>query len=309
MDFLRLLEGIRTPALNVFFSGVTYLGSELAFIVAALAVFWCVDKRRGYYLFLIGFFGTTLSQSLKLIFRVPRPWVLDRNFTIVESARADAGGYSFPSGHTQTAVGTYGGLAITTKRKWLRIVCLALVVLVPFSRMYLGVHTPLDVGVAFVTAAALALVLWPLMQRAGENRRIMPLLLLAVALCSAAFLVYVTAYPFPADTDAENLAEGVKNAYTLAGAVAGLIAVYALDETKLRFRTEAPWYGQLLKLTLGLALLLAVRTGLKAPLSALLNGSQMANFIRYFLVVLTAGSIWPLTFPFFARLGRGKERT
>ena len=34
-------------------------------------------------------------------------------------------------------------------------VCIALIVLVPFSRMYLGVHTPLDVGVAFLMAAAL----------------------------------------------------------------------------------------------------------------------------------------------------------
>jgi membrane-associated phospholipid phosphatase len=307
VDFLRLLEGLRTPVLNVFFQGLTELGGEAAFLVAALAVFWCVDKRRGYYLMFVGLFGTILSQSLKLVFRVPRPWVLDPKFTIVESARAGASGYSFPSGHTQTAVGIYGGIGVSSQKKWVRIVCLALVILVPFSRMYLGVHTPLDVGAAFVTAALLVLILWPLLRRSGEDRHIMPLMLLAVLLCSAAYLVFVTVYPFPKDTDAANLAAGVKNAYSLAGAALALIAVYALDEKKIHFKTQAPWYGQLLKLALGLALLLAIKSGLKAPLNSLLNGSQAANFIRYFLVVLTAGCVWPLTFPFFARLGRGKD--
>jgi hypothetical protein len=63
--------------------------------------------------------------------------------------------------------------------------------------MYLGVHTPLDVSVAFVTAAALVLALWPLMKRPDTERRLLPMLLGAVALCAAAYLVYVTAYPFP----------------------------------------------------------------------------------------------------------------
>ena len=45
MGFLRLLESIRIPALNVFFSGITYCGDEIAFMVAAFALFWCVNKR------------------------------------------------------------------------------------------------------------------------------------------------------------------------------------------------------------------------------------------------------------------------
>ena len=170
-------------------------------------------------------------------------------------------------------------------------------------------HTPLDVSVAFVTAAALVLALWPLMKRPDTERRLLPMLLGAVALCAAAYLVYVTAYPFPEDVDADNLASGTKNAFSLAGAVLGLIAVWYADGRWIRFDTKAPWYGQALKLALGLALLLAVKQGLKAPLSALFAGGNFAHLVRYFLVVLAAGCGWPLTFPFFARLGRGKEKT
>ena len=94
MDFLRLLAAGRCGALDTFFSGLTYFGSEIAFMAAALLIFWCVDKRQGYYVFLVGALGTVCNQFLKLAFRIPRPWVLDPDFQIVEAARADATGYS-----------------------------------------------------------------------------------------------------------------------------------------------------------------------------------------------------------------------
>ena len=155
MELLYWFESVRTPVLDALMSLVTHLGEEACFMAAALLVLWCVDKRRGYYLLTVGFAGTLASQWLKIACRVPRPWVRDPGFTIVESARAEAGGYSFPSGHTQCAVGWLGGVARFSRSVWVRIVCVALLLAVPVSRMYLGVHTPADVGVSFVLAAAL----------------------------------------------------------------------------------------------------------------------------------------------------------
>jgi undecaprenyl-diphosphatase len=79
-------------------------------------VFWCFDKKHGYFLITIGFLGTVINQFLKVLFRIPRPWVKDPNFTIVESAKEAATGYSFPSGHTQSAVGSFGAVARFTKK-------------------------------------------------------------------------------------------------------------------------------------------------------------------------------------------------
>ena len=124
-------------------------------MAAAIIVFWCVSKSCGYYMLTVGFVGTIVNQFLKLVFRIPRPWVKDPDFQIVESARAEATGYSFPSGHTQNVFASFGCLGRWTKRAWLRVVCALLIVVTAFSRMYLGVHTPLDVGVAFLMAAAL----------------------------------------------------------------------------------------------------------------------------------------------------------
>ena len=301
MELLYWFESIRTPVLNVLMSLVTHLGEETFFMVGALFVFWCVDKRRGYYLLSVGFVGILVNQWLKIVCRVPRPWVKDPNFTIVESARAEAAGYSFPSGHTQTAAGFFGGVARFTRRTWLRIVCIALLLLVSVSRMYLGVHTPADVGVSLAVAAVLVFVLYPLVESTlWFPSRIYGILgvLLAVSL---AFVGFMEFFPFPADVDPGNLGEAVKNAYSMAGAVAGMLVVSVLDDRLIRFPNRAPWWGQAVKLAAGLALVVLVKSLLKAPLLSLFGGHDAANALRYFIMVLVAGAVWPLTFRFFER--------
>ena len=307
MDILYALEKIRTPFWNGVMSAVTQLGGEVIFIVAAVVVFWCVSKWEGYYLMTIAFCGTVLNQSLKLICRVPRPWVRDPNFTIVESARAEATGYSFPSGHTQNAIGLFGGMARWGGRRWVRLGLTALALVIAFSRMYLGVHTPADVGVSLVLAAALVLGLYPLMRRAQEKPRYMGYVLAAMLVVSGAFVVFVEAYGFSADTDAENLASGIGNAWKMLGAVAGMTLAWLLDRRYIHFETQAVWWVQVIKVVVGMALLLAIKSGLKAPLLALLGHEGLAGGVRYFLLVLVAGAVWPLVFRPMSKWGKGKK--
>ena len=302
MDFLYLLQKIRVPGLNELMLAVTELGGEMPFLVIALIVFWCVDKRRGYYVLSVGFLGTLTNQFMKLWFRIPRPWVLDPNFTILEQAREAASGYSFPSGHTQNAVGTFGALVVTTKTKLVRYIALALAVLVPFSRMYVGVHTPADVLVAAAIAGCFLLALRPVVF--DWDGKYIPILLIAMTALAAAFLCFVEFWPFPADIDPHNLESGIKNAYTLAGSLTGLIIVYFVDEKYLRFDTKAVWWAQIVKVALGLLAVLAIKSGLKTPIDALCGGHMVARAIRYFLIVIMAGIVWPLTFKWFSKLGR-----
>ena len=304
MEVLYALESIRVPWLDTAMAAITHLGEETVFMVAALFVFWCVSKRHGYYLLAIGFAGTVLNQFLKLLFRIPRPWVLDSDFTIVESARAQATGYSFPSGHSQNAIGTFGGIARFTRRKWVRVAAIVVAVLVPLSRMYLGVHTPLDVGVAAVIAVALVFALYPLMECSDSRNGVMGAVLAVMLALAAGYLLFVSLYPFPADVDAANLASGVENAWKLLGATAGMLVGWWLDVRFIHFDTRAVWYVQLIKLVGGLALLLGIRAALKAPLAAAL-GAGAGGAVRYGVMVLFAAAVWPMV---FAPLCRALEK-
>lgn len=302
MEFLYLLEGLRTPFLDQVFSLITHLGSEIVFMVLAVVMFWCVNKSQGLYLLSVGCLGTTVNQFLKLACRVPRPWVRDPNFTIVESARADATGYSFPSGHTQNAVGTFGCLAMGAKRNWLRIVFVVLAVLTSFSRMYLGVHTLSDVLVSAGIALLMVAAMHPLFKGLEEHPERGFWILLGLFAVNVLFVIYANTWNFPADVDPENLEHGVKNAAKLMGALLGMAVGYGIDMKWIRFQTEASPVGQILKCVLGLVIVLAIKEGLKP----ILGSGSLSSAVRYGLITLFAAGIWPLTFPFFAKLGRKK---
>lgn len=304
MEVLYLLERIRVPVLNEFMLAVTKFGEETAFLVAALIVFWCVDKYKGYYLMAVGFIGTMANQVLKLACRVPRPWVLDENFTILEQAREEAAGYSFPSGHSQSAVGTFGGIAHTTKNRWVKGICIAIAVLVPISRMYVGVHTPADVLVG--SGMAIILVLGLRKPVLSQREKTMKVLIAAMLAMAVGFLLYVELFPFPVDMDAHNLASGTKNAYTMMGCLVGVAIVYVAERRYVNFETKAIWWAQLLKILLGLGTVLAIKEGLRAPLEWMLPALP-ARAVRYFLIVVWAGLGWPSTFRFFAKLGEKHE--
>ena len=304
MQLLYVLEQLRTPAVTKALSALTYFGGVYGFMVLSIIVFWCIDKRCGYFMLSLGFLGTVINQFLKILFRIPRPWVLDPSFEPVESAVADAGGFSFPSGHTQNVFATFGGIFAWTKKTWLKIVCAVMIVLVAFSRMYLGVHTPLDVGVSVVIGIVLLLVLYPLFRdlEAHPNRFYGVLAVLAVLL--AAFLLYSYLWPFPdwmyAEEHVVNLIEARHNASILTGALAALTIAYTLDLRRTRFDTKAIWWAQILKVVIGLVVTLALIEGTKA----VLGRSDIVTGLRYFLGVLFAAGVWPMTFGWFGRLGK-----
>ena len=308
MQFLYFLENLRCVFLDFFFSLTTLFGEETFFMVIGLIVFWCFNKQQGYYLLGTGFAGTLINQTLKMSFRVPRPWIKDPNFTIVESAREGASGFSFPSGHTQTSVGIFSGLARWNKINWLRIVCIVMCVLVPLSRMYLGVHTPLDVGVSIVIALGLSFGLYPLFIKAENNTKIMYALLFGLFLMTVGFFIFANFFKFPEEVylaeNLHNLQSAQKNAYTLLGCSVGLILTYFIDNKYTKFDTKAVWWAQILKVLGGIVCVLIVKELLRSPLEWIFNHELIARAVRYFLIVVVAGILWPMTFKWFGKLGK-----
>lgn len=304
MELLYALESIRTPVMSKIMALVTNLGGEAVFIAAGIIVFWCLSKQCGYYMMTVGFAGTILNQFLKLLFRIPRPWVQDPNFTIVESARAEATGYSFPSGHTQNAFATLGAPARFYKNTALRIVLIFLIALTGFSRMYVGVHTPLDVGVSLIIGTVLVFVIYPFFRDMDENPKKVYIIFGVFIAMAAAFVLFVELYDFPADIDQGNYASGLKNAYLILFCSVGLLLTFIVDRKYVHFPTQAVWWAQIIKVVVGLGIVMGLKAVLKAPLLALFGGHSVAHGVRYFIVILFAGILWPMTFKYFARLGK-----
>ena len=169
----------------------------------------------------------------------------------------------------------------------------------------MGVHTPADVLVGSGMALAMIFAFKPLML--GKGKKNIPWVFAALTFLSVVYLLYVELYQFPADLDAHNYESAVKNGYTFIGCFVGLLIVWFVDEKKLHFTNEAVWWAQILKAVLGLAVVLAVKEGTKGALTAVFGDEMIARAVRYCLVVVTAGIVWPLTFKWFAKLGAKKE--
>ena len=78
---------------------------------------------------------------------------------------------------------------------------------------------------------------------------------------------------------------------------------YWIEIKKIHFQPQATLLGQILKLVLGLALVMAIKEGLKP----LLGSGIWSGVVRYGLITVFAAGVWPLTFPWFAKLGRKKD--
>jgi len=171
--------------------------------------------------------------------------------------------------------------------------------------MYLGVHTPLDVGVSFVLAALLVWLLRGLPERGSRSPRLMRGVFLLMLVLALGQLLFALCWPFPADADPALIRDAAENAAKIFGAALGAALGYEMDVRYLHFDTRACWWAQGLKLLLGLALALAIKSGLKEPLVALMGGHTVpAGILRYFLLTAFACALWPMTFHFFGRLGK-----
>ena len=291
MQLLYWFEKIRNPFLDFFFSAITYLGDEIALMLIAIVLFWCVNKRSGYYMLVSGFFGIIVNQILKLACKIPRPKAIDPNFTIVESAEAAATGYSFPSGHTQNAVTVFGSIFLLAKKTWVKITAVVIATLVGVSRMYLGVHTLWDV----VAAAGCAIIILLLLEELFKDDKIfnkaMPYLCAGLVIGSVILFLYASVFT-PESTEA-NVISAKENSITLLGCSAGLLLVYPLDRFVIKFETKSTWYGNVIKVLGGFVIVMLLRA-LKGPLGSFMG--EYERILRYFLIIAFGGAGWPYMF-------------
>lgn len=305
MNFLEFLSTIRTPLLDKLFLLITELGGEMAFIAIAVIVFWCFSKKNGYLLLSVGFVGMVVNQFLKISFGILRPWDLKPGFEAVPQAVPDASGFSFPSGHTQNSVGIFGTISTLVKNEWVKAICLVICIIVPFSRMYLGVHTPLDVSFSFFFAILVILTIKPIFNEAYRTMRRMYLFLGAMSVLAILFVLYVELIFDPstlAQDQMHNYTSALKNAYLILGALVGVLIAFPIERQFIKFHEGGKWYTQVFKVVIGLLVVLLLLEGLKLPLNAILPEYTLARAMRYGLVVIFVIAVYPISFKWFKKL-------
>ena len=293
MELLWALESIRTPFLDAAFSLITRLGEEMLLILVFCVFFWCINKRMAYVMGVSFFLSALVVQGMKIIFQVPRPWVYDPSFNTVQGAIREATGYAFPSGHTQNAAAYLGGLGAQVKNKIIKIILFALVILVAFSRMYLGVHYLLDV---IVSLAITFLIIWLAVkfvtdEPVSRKREIMLSLIIALF---AVVVIAIVAVLYNTGTAPSQLRDSIIDA----GAALGFALGMYVERNYIRFSVAAKNIPiQILKFVLGIGGTIAIQEGVR-----LAGTSLLVDGIRYFLMVTWITLVFPLIIKrFFAR--------
>ena len=133
-EYLLFLQNLRAEAPN-FINSLLLFISEFAAgslpVVIIVVFYWCIDKRTGQRMGLCFAGATMVTQLIKNIACVYRPWKQDARLQIAPEAAATATGYSFPSGHATLAASFYGNLAAYLKKysKWWILPCVLLTLL------------------------------------------------------------------------------------------------------------------------------------------------------------------------------------
>ena len=277
---------------------MTWLGELNTAIVIMALIYWCISKDFGAY-FLMGWSGNRLVNGmLKVTACAYRPWIRDTRVLPYSDSITTATGYSFPSGHTMNAATLFGGGAVRKDiPRALRFVLGLLVLLVGFSRNYLGVHTPQDVLVGIVAGTLVMYLTMKLMQWV-KNHPEKDLLVVCIGVGLAILVaIYAAVKPYPADTDAAGnlLVDGAKMANDTFKGVGWSVAFltgWILERRFVQFSTDISMMRRITRLTFGLLSYYVVSL-IVVPLMKDWISGVPGTFISCYLQMLYVSFIFP----------------
>lgn len=288
---LHWFQSLRTPVLDQIMMLITNLHSETVYILLLPLLFWLVDKRVARHLAAVFALGLWANDLLKDLFHTERPFLSHPELNPPPGAIETATGGAFPSGHSMNPLMFWGLVAWYVRRPWFSWLAGITIFLIGISRLYLGVHWPLDIlgGWAFG-----AIALWLFVKTVRFWR--------AEGQSFGQQLAYALLFPLVAMTISILTAPGdIHTVTTMVGAYTGMAVGFALEEQFVRFDPRAgSILTQVLKVLVGFALIMGLRVGVKA----LFGESEPVTFVRYLLMGLSATYLLPLIWSRFVTKGR-----
>lgn len=321
ITYLLWLQELREATggiLDGFLEGISdFVISIYAYLFLAF-IYWCVDKRAGMMAAMNIGIGNGINQLAKNIFCVYRPWI--RSSAIVPSgnAIATAGGYSFPSSHTQVATAGFGSMAVwQRKRKWIVVLCGIMILLVMFSRNYMGVHTPQDVLAGLLLCLlVMRFNYWLIDWIEKKPDRDIPVCIIGVVFFLAA-LVFMTLKPYPLDYSADGklLVDPVNmiaQGYTGAGCGIGFLLGWILERRFVNFEVPIGWKCKLGYFVLGIISVACVVVFFCEPMKIILRtngeiGYYFSRFLYFSILYIYILAGFPFLLTKLEKRGRQKK--
>ena len=285
-DAILWVQSFRHPFLDVLFQAATSLGEEEFYLIFLPFIYWCLSKQVGVGLTYITMLSHYLNSVVKLIYRLPRP--SDPRLVLLRTETSP----SFPSGHAQSAVVNWGYLVTRFRHKIFSIVAVVLILLIAFSRIYVGVHFPQDV-VGGLLIGLLLLVAYNWVVGTIEKRRFDLPLPIKLTLSVAIPLTLLFTHPF--DVDGTYPAE---LAATTMGTILGMSIGFVLEQEHIRFKVDGLWWKRGLRFILGMVLVVIFYLGLKLAFPGEVSHSVAIalRMVRYSLVGFCAAFLAPWLF-------------
>lgn len=275
MELVYALQSAASPALDRLMMAVTQLGSETVYIALIVVVFTGVDAQRGRSLALLLLASFYVNQVLKLAFTTQRPFQVDPEVLRSPAAADTAPGHGFPSGHAQGSATFWGVAATYVKRNGFTVLALAIVLGVSVSRVYLGVHMPIDIlGGWFVAALFVALAVWLRRSRFSFGKS------LTIGLGFGLPLALQLTLP-----------------NDMSGMLLGCFAAFAVGPEIVRHEAGGTLVQRVLLCALALALAFGALMGSSVALPEELKRLPLVAFTRYFVI----GAVVTVAMPLLGR--------
>ncbi len=179
LDFVKFIQGYRNPFLDSFFEFLNFFDT-LGFFVILVSVIWIwFGWKIGLKIFYILFLSNFAINSLKELFAMPRPYQIDSSLGLIQTS---GGSFGFPSGAATTVILLSGILITEWKSRWRWVVAFIYISLISISRIYLGMHFPIDILGGWILGFLFWLIyayIFPLIEKRLEKLR--PITLLALS--------------------------------------------------------------------------------------------------------------------------------
>jgi membrane-associated phospholipid phosphatase len=285
---IELIRSMQTmsPLLDAPMEFISFLGTIEFYLILLPFIYWNINPSLGFRVLMVLIGSDSIAIGFKHLLRQPRPYWIDGSLQLAEETS-----YGLPSSHASGSLAVWGYLAYQIKRLWLWIIAVALILLIAYSRMYLGVHFPHDIlGGWLISIVFLVLVFryersigaWLAGQTLSNQVLSSFLASLIPVIIGLGVHVIIRGSQDPATWPSEH-ARDLSHFFTLAGATFGAASGFALMRQRVNFDPQGTAGQRLLRYIIGILGVLVIWQGLDILFTPLAPEETALEFILRYL--------------------------